>query len=190
MSMEQIGQRLRRYRRAAGKTLLEVASEAGLSAGFLSQAERNLSGLSISSLANIAKALNVPLRLLIDQPEQRSPDSHAGRRRRYSTIDRGQSYERLSSTFPGSQINAVKMSLPVGYRSESVTHDGDEFVYVLSGKVCYCVDGVDYLLQPGDSLHFDGRQQHHLANVGEVAVEVVSVGTLPIFDDIAATPAP
>lgn len=188
--MEQLGERLRRYRREARKTLLDVAREAGLSVGFLSQAERNLSGVSLSSLANIARALNVPLRLLIDQPEQRSPDSHAGRRRRYSTVDRGQSYERLSSTFPGSQINAVKMSLPVGYRSESVTHDGDEFVYVLSGKVCYCVDGVDYQLQPGDSLHFDGRLQHHLANVGEVAVEVVSVGTLPIFDDVAAAPAP
>lgn len=183
--MERIGERLRRYRREARKTLLEVASEAGLSVGFLSQAERNLSGVSLSSLANIAKALNVPLRLLIDQPEQRSPDSHAGARRRYSTSDRGQSYERLSSTFPGSQINAVKMSLPVGYASESVTHDGDEFVYVLSGTVRYSVGGIDYPLQAGDSLHFDGRQYHCLANVGEIPAELVSVGTLPIFDDAA-----
>lgn len=181
--MEQLGERLRRYRRAARKTLLDVARESGLSVGFLSQAERNLSGVSLSSLANIAKALEVPLRLLIDQPEQRSPDSHAGRRRRYSTIDRGQTYERLSSTFPGSQINAVKMCLPVDYVSESVTHDGDEFVYVLSGSVRYTVDGTDYLLQIGDSLHFDGRQHHFLANVGTIPAEVVSVGTLPIFDD-------
>lgn len=183
MSMERIGERLRRYRREARKTLLDVASEAGLSVGFLSQAERNLSGVSISSLANIAKALNVPLRLLIDQPEQRSPDSHAGQRRRYGTVDRGQTYERLSSRFPGSQINAVKMCLPVDYVSEAVAHDGDEFVYVLAGSVRYCVGGVDYLLQAGDSLHFDGRHSHFLANVGTVAAEMVSVGTLPIFDD-------
>jgi len=183
--MEQLGERLRRYRREARKTLLDVASEAGLSVGFLSQAERNLSGVSLSSLANIAKALNVPLRLLIDQPEQRSPDSHQGQRRRYTTIDRGQTYERLSSSFPGSQINAVKMCLPVGYVSESVTHDGDEFVYVLSGTVRYCVGGTDYPLQSGDSLHFDGRNQHFLANTGTIPAEVVSVGTLPIFDDAA-----
>ncbi|MBL8300128.1 MAG: helix-turn-helix transcriptional regulator [Rhodanobacteraceae bacterium] len=181
--MEPLGERLRHYRRKAGKTLLEVASEAGLSVGFLSQAERNLSGVSLSSLANIAKALDVPLRLLVDQPEQRSPDSHAGQRRRYSTIDRGQTYERLSSSFSGSQINAVKMCLPVGYVSESVTHDGDEFVYVLSGNVSYCVAGIDYPLQGGDSLHFDGRQQHFLANTGATPAEVVSVGTLAIFDD-------
>jgi transcriptional regulator with XRE-family HTH domain len=188
--MERIGERLRHYRREARKTLLDVASEAGLSVGFLSQAERNLSGVSISSLANIAKALNVPLRLLIDQPEQRSADSHAGQRQRYSTIDRGQTYERLSSSFPGSQINATKMCLPVGYESETVAHDGDEFVYVLSGSVRYNVGGTDYLLQPGDSLHFDGRQYHCLATVGAVAAEVVSVGTLPIFDDAQAGDAP
>ncbi|TDR45751.1 XRE family transcriptional regulator [Tahibacter aquaticus] len=183
MSTDRIGERLRRYRRAARKTLLDVASEAGLSAGFLSQAERNLSGVSLSSLANIAKALNVPLRLLLDQPEQRSADSHAGRRQRYSTVDQGQSYERLSSSFPGSQINAVKMCLPVGYASETVSHDGDEFVYVLSGRVRYRVGGEEYLLEAGDSLHFDGRQNHDLANVGDIAVEVVSVGTLALFDD-------
>ncbi|HSX62946.1 MAG TPA: XRE family transcriptional regulator [Tahibacter sp.] len=183
--MEQLGERLRRYRREAHKTLLDVASEAGLSVGFLSQAERNLSGVSLSSLANIARALNVPLRLLIDQPEQRSPDSREGHRRRYSTIDRGQTYERLSSSFPGSQINAVRMCLPVGYVSESVTHGGDEFVYVLSGAVRYCVAGVDYPLESGDSLHFDGRHQHFLANTGATPAEVVSVGTLPIFDDQA-----
>ena len=45
MTEEQIGERLRRYRRAANKTLNQVASEAGLTASFLSQAERNLTGV-------------------------------------------------------------------------------------------------------------------------------------------------
>ena len=54
MTADRIGERLRRYRRAAKKTLNEVASESGLTASFLSQAERNLTGISISSLASIA----------------------------------------------------------------------------------------------------------------------------------------
>lgn len=58
MTVDRIGERLRRYRRAAKKTLHQVASESGLTASFLSQAERNLTGVSISSLANIAKSLN------------------------------------------------------------------------------------------------------------------------------------
>lgn len=76
MTVDRIGERLRRYRRAAKKTLHQVASESGLTASFLSQAERNLTGVSISSLANIAKSLNIPLNALFDQPAQPQPDSH------------------------------------------------------------------------------------------------------------------
>lgn len=83
-----IGQRIRRLRREAKKTLLEVATEANLSIGFLSQVERNLTGISLSSLVNVATALNVPLGTLIEQPRQAQPDSRAGRREPYASTPR------------------------------------------------------------------------------------------------------
>jgi len=184
MTVERIGEKLRRHRLSAGKTLAEVAGAAGVSTGFLSQAERNLTGVSISSLANIARALEVPLRQLFDQPPQAQPDSRQGHRQAYAIEGRRQSYERLSTTFPGSVINAVKMTMPPGYQSETVSHDGDEFVYVLSGRVRYAVGGDTYVLGPGDSLHFPGRDTHDISVVGDDPVEVISVGTLPIFDDV------
>lgn len=183
MSFQPIGRRLRHYRREAGKTLQEVAQETGLSAGFLSQAERDLTGISISSLASIAQALAVPLRALLDQPRQAEPDSHDGHREVYGTREQGQTYERLSTTFPGQVINAVKMRLPVGYQSELVAHDGDEFVYVLEGTVRYRVGDETYDLGPHDSLHFDAHKAHSIANLGDVAAALISVGTLAIFDD-------
>lgn len=182
--IERIGEKLRRHRRAAGKTLAEVASAAGVSTGFLSQAERNLTGVSISSLANIARALDVPLRRLFDQPAQTEADTRQGRRQAYAIEGRRQTYERLSTTFPGSVINAVKLTMPPGYRSETVTHEGDEFVYVLSGRVRYTVGERAYVLGPGDSLHFAGSDTHDIAVVGDEPVAVISVGTLPIFDDV------
>src|SRR5262245_44793874 len=110
MTVDRIGERLRRYRRAANKTLNQVAAESGLTASFLSQAERNLTGVSISSLANIAKSLGIPLNTLFDQPPQHQPDSHQGQRVRYTIGGQPLAYERLSSNFPGNLINAVKMS--------------------------------------------------------------------------------
>lgn len=100
MTVDRIGERLRRYRRAAKKTLHQVASESGLTASFLSQAERNLTGVSISSLANIAKSLNIPLNALFDQPAQPQPDSHEGERVRYTIEGQPLAYERLSSPSP------------------------------------------------------------------------------------------
>lgn len=153
-----IGQRIRRLRREAKKTLLEVATEAKLSVGFLSQVERH-HRYPLSSLVNVAKALGVPLGALVDQPRQAQPDSYEGRRKPYALDARSQWYERLSTTFDGSQINAVKVQMMEGYRSEWVAHGGDEFVYVLAGRICYTVGKKDYPLSPGDSLHFDARKR-------------------------------
>lgn len=178
-----IGQRIRRLRREAKKTLLEVATEAKLSVGFLSQVERNLTGISISSLVNVANALNVPIGVLIDQPRQQQPDSHQGSRESYAVDKTSQSYERLSTTFDGSLINAVKVQMMEGYCSEWVAHGGDEFVYVLSGQICYTVGKKDYPLAPGDSIHFDAHRKHRVANVGAGPAELIVVGTLPLFDD-------
>ncbi|WP_134614441.1 transcriptional regulator PsdR, partial [Pseudomonas aeruginosa] len=176
-------ERLRRYRRAAKKTLHQVASESGLTASFLSQAERNLTGVSISSLANIAKSLNIPLNALFDQPAQPQPDSHEGERVRYTIEGQPLAYERLSSSFPGNLINAVKMNMPVGYQSELISHEGAEFSYVLSGQIVYTIEGRQYPLGAGDSVHFDATKTHCLANVGSDVAEVLTITTMGLFDD-------
>ena len=178
-----IGQRIRRLRRDSKMTLLEVATASSLSVGFLSQVERNLTGISISSLVNVAKALGVPLGALLEHPRQAQPDSHEGRRESYRVGPMRQSYERLSTTFKGSQLNAVKVLMMEGYSSEWVAHGGDEFVYVLSGQVRYTLRKKDYPLKAGDSLHFDANERHRVVNAGPGPAELIVVGTLPLFDD-------
>ncbi|WP_323122748.1 helix-turn-helix domain-containing protein [Burkholderia alba] len=179
-----IGGRIRRLRRESKKTLLQVATDASLSVGFLSQVERNLTGISISSLVNVAKALNVPLGALLDQPRQDRPDSHQGSRESYAIRATEQRYERLSTSFSGSQLNAVKVQMMEGYCSEWVAHSGDEFAFILSGCVRYTVGRNEYQLGPGDSLHFDAHQRHRLANVGNGPAELIAVNTLQLFDDL------
>jgi quercetin dioxygenase-like cupin family protein len=149
----------------------------------LSQVERNLTGISISSLVNVAKALQVPLGTLLEHPRQAQPDSHEGRRESYQVGPMRQKYERLSTTFDGSMLNAVKVQMMEGYTSEWVAHGGDEFVYVLSGRVRYTVRRKNYELTAGDSLHFDAQHRHRVVNVGPGPAEVIAVGTLPLFDD-------
>jgi transcriptional regulator with XRE-family HTH domain len=188
MTADLIGERLRRYRRAAGKTLNQVAADAGLTASFLSQAERNLTGVSLSSLASIAKSLNVPLNALFDQPGQPQPVSHLNSRVRYTLGNQLLAYERLSSSFPGNTINAVKMNIPAGYQSELISHEGVEFSYVLSGQIIYNIEGRAYPLAAGDSIHFDAGKLHCLSNSGKAPAEVLTMTTMALFDDSLTPP--
>jgi quercetin dioxygenase-like cupin family protein len=132
----------------------------------------------------------VPLGALLEHPRQAQPDSHEGRRESYRVGPMRQSYERLSTTFKGSQLNAVKVLMMEGYSSEWVAHGGDEFVYVLSGQVRYTLRKKDYPLRAGDSLHFDANERHRVVNAGPGPAELIVVGTLPLFDDHQSAFAP
>jgi len=188
MSTKHIGKRIRKLRKAQHKTLQQVAAESGLSVGFLSQVERNLTGITLSSLVNVARALGVPLHDLVDQPPQTAPDSHRGSREVYALEEASVGYERLSTTFPGSRMHSVKMHIPAGFASETVSHDGEEMVYVLRGAIVYTVGERQYRLDAGDSLHFDAGIPHRIENRGKAQAEVLWVGTLAIFDDADNAP--
>lgn len=146
MADKHVGERIRILRRARGLTLQQVAAETGLTASFLSQMERNLSGVTLSSLASVAKALEVPLREIVTQPVQTTPDTHQGERQDYSVENVSLHYERLSTSFPGSCLHALKIRIPEGYSSGFESHAGEELLFVLAG----CID-TPWITGPIDS---------------------------------------
>lgn len=185
MAMPQLGKTIRTRRHALKKTLMQIAGETGLTAGFISQVERNLTTPSITSLVVIAKALGVPIGDLIKQPEQIQPDSYQDQRQTYRVASGAVKYERLSTVFPGSRVHSVKFTMPSGYKSEMVSHEGDEMVFVLSGQVEYTVGLQHFVLCAGDSLHFDANIPHTIEALMHKSkqAELLWVGTAQLFDD-------
>ena len=147
-----VGERIRALRLAKGMTLQQVAAQTGLTASFLSQMERNLSGVTLSSLVSVSKALGVALREIVTQPPQITPDTHQGERQEYSVENVSLHYERLSASFPGSCLHALKIRIPKGYSSGFESHAGEELLFVLSGDIEYTVDHKTYRLGAGDSM--------------------------------------
>jgi len=184
MSIGKLGERIRERRRGLKKTLQEVADATGLSIGFMSQIERNLTVPSLSSLATVAEFLGVSIGDLTGHPAEPHPDTHRDERVPYA-LENGQvRYERLSSAFPGSTLHSVKFTMPCGYRSETVSHAGEELVFVLRGRINYRVAGKLYNLEEGDSLHFDAVTPHSIEAMPHPlgVAEVIWAGTLDIFD--------
>jgi transcriptional regulator with XRE-family HTH domain len=184
MSFKRLGQQIRDRRKALGLTLNEVAQATDLSIGFLSQLERNLTSPSLSSLTVIAKVLKTSVGDLVGRPATPRADTHHETRQPYRVDGGGVKYERLSTVFRGSVLHSVKFTMPCGYKSEKVSHPGEEMVFVVHGRICYEVDEESYVLEEGDSLHFDAKIPHSIEALPHESgyADVIWTGTLDVFD--------
>lgn len=180
-----LGQRLRARRKQIGKTLQQVASESGLTVGFISQIERGISTPSLASLYNVAKALETSVDFFVSKSPQRTHSvvSHSGQRQTYKVGGTARFYEFLERGFPEARLNACLSHVPPGHKSEEMRHEGEEFVYLVSGNMRYEVDGEIYILGTGDTLHFDSRKPHRGDNIGDETAIELWVGTMQLFPE-------
>ncbi|MCX5578692.1 helix-turn-helix domain-containing protein [Kaistia terrae] len=179
-----VGTKIRDARKQRRLTLQRVSEATGLSIGFLSQVERDITTPSLSSMVTIAKALDLPVSAFLHQPDIPNAVSRREGRVTYGINPAWISYERLSTTFPGQMLNAVKMNVPPRYLSETSSHEGEEIVYVLSGSIRYVIDETIYELHVGDTLHFSAHRPHRVHNATDHAAEVLTVGTQQLFGDL------
>lgn len=182
---EDLGERLRARRKAIGKTMRQVAEEAGLTLGFISQIERGISTPSLASLYNVAQALDASIDMFVSQPPVRAHSvvSHAGQRPTYKVGSTERFYEFLERGFPDAKLNGCISHVPPGHQTEMMSHEGEEFVYLVTGKMHYEVDGETYILGQGDTLHFDSHKPHRSHNIGKETAVELWVGTMRLFSE-------
>ena len=176
------GGALRGCRRERGLTLKAVSDKTGLTIGFLSEVERDMSSLSLSSLIAVSRAIGVGIERFTEPPEDLGGVTRAPERTIYRVSNSPVGYERLSAGLDGGVINAVRMRVPPGYRSEQLSHYGEELMYVLDGTVYVTVAGQETELRAGDSVHFSSRRAHCIHNRSTSECLVLWTGTLPLFE--------
>lgn len=184
-----LGERLRERRLALGLTLKEVADGAGLSVGFISQIERGITTPSLSSLVNVSRLLGRPISAFLSLPPGNA-STHPDQRPHYAVGSSSLVYERVSASFRGSQLTSVIIHQPPGYRSEPVTHDGEELFYMLAGALTVEVEGEKHVLKPGDSLHFPSHKVHSTYNHTNRVATMLHTCTMDVFGHDGATQAP
>lgn len=183
---EPLGTRLRERRRELGLTLKAVADAAGLSVGFISQVERDLTAPSLSSLASISRVLQTPITKFLAQPRGGQPHTRHDERPVYAVQANGLQYERLSARFPGNVLNSVIVHEPPGMRSEPIRHEGEEMFFILKGAITIEVEDEVTVLSAGDSIHFDSTRRHSSWNHTTETVSILHVCTMDVFgDDLA-----
>lgn len=176
-----LGNLIRKCRQKRKLTLKELCDKAGVSVGYLSQVERGNATPSLGTLAQIARALDLGLDYFVTRPKPGDAVSYAEQRRKFSISDTGVTYEALSTEFPGHELSAFIMNCPPGFQSETFQHEGEEFIYVLSGTIEKSLDGETFTLREGDSLHYNGMTPHAWKTLGDAPARMLWTGTLVVL---------
>lgn len=172
-----IGHQIRVLRKRRGMTLQQLGEAAGLSAAFLSQVEREMTSLSVSSLGSIAKALGVLPSMFFPHPNGGGVAVRGYSREPFRMDHADVVYARLGHSFEGRLLEPLYVTYPPAYQSEFSSHEGEEFYFIISGQLVVDLDGETHKLNEGDSIHFQSTRRHQLANLSEVPVQVVAVTT-------------
>jgi transcriptional regulator with XRE-family HTH domain len=174
-----IGARLRELRRDRGMTMAELAAATGLTSGFLSQLERDLTSVSLSSLARICAALDVRFGDVLDT----APTGAVIRRkdaRAWTGI--GAHVDLLLSSRDETRFHLMESHIPPGEGAGEAlyTFPADvELVYVLSGSLELQAEGKLFRVDAGDTLTYSPREPHTWRNPSEGEEAVVLWFSIP-----------
>lgn len=160
-----VGTRIRALREQQGLSLRAIAKRCNLSINAISRIERGESSPTLTSLHQLALALEVPITdFFEDESDQVIVFVRHDRRSRSSS--NGIIMENLGSGLPDQQIEPFLVTIEPGAGSAAsqITHPGEEFVHCLEGVVDYQIGEQIYTLQPGDSLLFEASQPHCFYN--------------------------
>lgn len=163
-----VGPRLRELRRRRGLTLAEVTERTGINESTLSRLEGGTRKPTLELLLPLAEVYAVPLDALVGAPRTGDPRIHL----RPVTRD-GMTYVPLSQ--PGG-VQAHKLLIPPrppGTEPDLKTHEGFEWVYVLSGRLCLLLGEQNLVLKAGEAAEFDTQVPHWLGADGDQTVELL-----------------
>jgi transcriptional regulator with XRE-family HTH domain len=160
-----IGAQLRAARQAARKTIAEVASEAGLTKGFVSKLERDLANVSVASLMRLCDALGVPIGSMFQAAK-----GEIVRQGEYPPIDFGGSGLREYLLTPSGEkrVQAILSDITPGGGSgnEPYSLPADvEFAFVLAGRLRIMVGDEQVTLDQGDAFTFPADAPHTFRSV-------------------------
>lgn len=175
--MEGIGKQFRELRKRRGWTLRVVAERSGLSVSFLSQVERELFSLSISSLKAICDSLDVSLSRFFTLSGNSSVVLKASDRRRLHIEGSEVAYISLSGPLSERVLEPIIGEFPPHYDHPLITHGGEEFGYILEGSPTLQIRDREYHLEPGDSFHLLSTEPHTIRNENASRAKVLWILT-------------
>jgi len=179
-----IGERLKQLRMINSLTQEELASRADLTKGYISQLENDATSPSIATLKDIVDVFGITMQEFFAEAS-RGEDVVFGAEDRVQSTDDGAGVT-VELLVPGAQNREMDPALvtlkPGEEMVEQGYHEGEEFGYLLTGRVQLRLNDQLYTVKKGECFYFNSDKKHSVKNVGKTEAKVLWVVTPPTFD--------
>jgi transcriptional regulator with XRE-family HTH domain len=158
-----VARRIVRLRQEKNLTQDKLARLCGLSPAYLSRVESNQAALTLSGLARVAAALEIPATALLDEEESFAPLSlHRSHGKMKLLRSRGShSHQMLATDKKGKLMEPLLVDVS---RKPSTgrqwAHAGEEFDYLLEGTCTFFYGKERFTLHAGDAVYYDASVPH------------------------------
>ncbi len=181
-----LGERVRDLRKARGLTLEQAAQQAGMARSTLSKIENAQMSPTFDALKKLASGLQISIPQLFTPPRDGQITG------RLSVTKGGDGASHPTSTYEHEMLASAltkKAMLPYRTRIRArsfeefegwVRHDGEEFLYVLTGAICLYTEFYEPIeMRRGDSAYYDATMGHNVITVSDDDATILWVTSLP-----------
>lgn len=169
-----IVERIKALRLQQGLTLDQLAELSGLTKGYLSRIENSDKSPPFSTLARLASALDTDIISFFTDENGGAEDinidivrSEGSRKVNRRIAPEAYIYESLAYRMRGKNMEPMLVVLEKDAPVTKFHHEGEEFIYVLEGRLEFRFEGKTHVLEPGDSAYFNSGIEHSGRSLGD-----------------------
>lgn len=172
-----LGEKIRELRKEKKMSIEQLSKVSGLSTGLISQMERDITVPSVTSLWEVAKALDVPMNYFFDEYDKDTLIVRKNERKKIMLPKSNITYELLSPNL-NRKMEFLLIELEPGMCSsaDQISHEGEECGYMIQGSMEIKWGSKVFILHEGDSIYYDSTIPHRFINISDItAISVWSM---------------
>lgn len=176
----ELGKKIKRMRNQKGLTQSELADRCELTKGYISQLENDLNSPSIATLTDILAALGSNLAEFFQ--EEKEEKIVFSKKEFIEKDSEGVFWRWLIPNAQKNMMEPVLVELDESVETAGdIPHEGEEFGYVLEGKIAILLGNKRYLCKKGEAFYYPANKPHSIVNQGKNKAKFLWISTPPNF---------
>jgi transcriptional regulator with XRE-family HTH domain len=176
--IKQIAERLKGLRDSLDLSIEEMAKQSNRTTEEIRLYEAGETDIPMSFLFDVAQHFNMNTSTLISGEEPRMKTYFLTRYGKGKSVERNKvyKYQALASGYMHPDAEPFEVTVEPNDREIHLnSHKGEEFNYILEGRLLFRINNKDLILNTGDSIYFDSSNQHGMKALDNKPVKFLAI---------------